>query len=108
MTDHREAALADYVNRVPATTICRRYDISDATLRRWRRAAGIPPRVAVHTPRVQRERYKAVPETPLARRVRRVYEAMPDAGVAAWARASGASEGYVSRLVGHWRAGEAA
>lgn len=106
MNDRRDQAIAAYVAGEPIKTILLRFEISNDTLSRWCRAEGIPPRRPVHRKRVQRERYAAEPQTPLARRVRRVYEADPNAGTAVWAQQSGASEGYVSRLVGHWRAGE--
>jgi hypothetical protein len=104
------AAIRAYVETAePVDDICGRLKISHATLQRERRARGIPPRRLA--PRQLRQeprpdRYALEPATEKQRAVWAVWRAHPNAPPSWLAERSGATTGYVSRLVGHWRAVE--
>lgn len=102
--DHRDHAATDFDRGDDIRAIALRYGAAETTIRNWLKEAGRDPGRERKLARVRADHFAPEPATPLAKRVRRAVEAAPGAGPRAWAQASGASEGYVSRLVGHWRA----
>jgi hypothetical protein len=107
-----DLAIRAYVQTVePVRDICARFKISHATLQRERRARGISPRPPDWRERPTRkgargDRFALEPQTPKQRAVWLAWQREPHAGPQRLAELSGATRGYVSRLVGHWRAVE--
>lgn len=105
-----DGAVRAYAQTVePVADICARFKISPPTLHRERRARGIPVRPQTWRGRPKRregrkDRYAPAPQTPKQQAVWEAWRAEPSAGPARWAQVSGATPGYVSRLVGHWEA----
>jgi hypothetical protein len=67
-------------------------------------APGTTRRRRAGAPRPAPTGYAAEPQTAKQRAVWRAWRAEPNAGPSRWAELSGATPGYVSRLVGHWEA----
>lgn len=106
MDDDREHAVAAVAAGEPVTRVALRYGVAPATLRRWCYAESVyPPR----SPRGITPRHDVYPREPRTERQRAVWgawRASPDAPLAVLAHAAGVSEGYASRLIGQWKAGE--
>jgi hypothetical protein len=105
------AAVRRYVQTdEPVAAICADLGISAGALHRERRLRGLParprrdPPPPPRRPEPRADRYAFAPQTPKQRAVWHAWRAEPHAGPSRLAALSGATPGYVSRLVGHWEA----
>lgn len=108
--DRRDEVCQSYECGESVAVLAQRHEVRPATIRRWLRDGGVrlDPRPYRGLSRRTQEPYRPRPTTDKARRVWAAWQAQPGAKLAVLARTAGVSEAYASRLIGHWKAQEAA